>query len=56
MDLINKRAELAKSDQAKVMADAKTALEAYWAGSATASFVNHYRRGAVVTVRAGKKR
>jgi hypothetical protein len=42
----------AKANQIEAMAKAPSALEAYWAGSATASLVHHYRRGAVRTVKA----
>lgn len=34
------------------IAKAKTPLEAYWAGSATASVMKHYKTGAVRTIRA----
>jgi hypothetical protein len=44
-------AQDAKADQLDEMRNAKSALEAYWAGSATASVLHHYRRGAVKTIR-----
>lgn len=41
------RAAQAKADQAAKMAAARTALEAFWAGSASASVAHHVARGAV---------
>ena len=41
----------AKADQLDEMRNAKSALEVYWAGSATASVLHHYRRGAVRKIR-----
>lgn len=41
----------AKADQIESEAKARTAFEAYWAGSATASVAHHYRRGAVRTIK-----
>lgn len=47
----------AKSDQLAAMAKAEAAgdwFAAFWAGSASASVQHHARRGAVVTIRAGR--
>lgn len=41
------RAAQAKADQMAKMAAARTALQAYWAGSASASVAHHVARGAV---------
>ncbi len=37
------------------VAAAPTALESYWAGSATASLIRDYRAGRVVVVKAGRQ-
>jgi hypothetical protein len=49
---IRTAATQAKADQLARMAAAKSALAAYWAGSASASVAHHVKRGAVRTVRA----
>jgi hypothetical protein len=42
----------AKADQIEAEHKAPSTFEAYWAGSATASVVHHYRRGAVRSIKA----
>lgn len=43
---------VAVANQVEEMAAATDSFAAYWAGSASASVLHHYRTGAVVTVRA----
>jgi hypothetical protein len=52
-DKINEAAKQAKADQLAAMAEARTALEAFWAGSASASVARHVRRGAVRKIKVG---
>ena len=52
MDKIEQAAEVAKAEQITAGCTAKSALEAFWAGSATASVARHVRRGAVRTINA----
>tara|TARA_R110000868_G_scaffold25980_1_gene100685 strand:- start:962 stop:1138 length:177 start_codon:yes stop_codon:yes gene_type:complete len=52
-DKITEAAQQAKADQLAAMAAARTSLEAFWAGSASASVARHVRRGAVRTLKAG---
>jgi hypothetical protein len=42
------------TDQIEAEDKAPSNFEAYWAGSATASVIHHYRRGAVRTIKAVK--
>jgi len=49
---IRTAAAKAKADQLARMAEARDALSAFWAGSASASIAHHVARGAVKTVRA----
>jgi hypothetical protein len=51
-------AAAAKADQVAAMAKAEAegdSFAAYWAGSASASIMHHARRGAVVTIHAGRR-
>ena len=48
---IKAAAEQAKQDQINSMRQQPTALDAYWAGSASASVAKHIRRGAVRVIR-----
>jgi hypothetical protein len=51
-------AAAAKADQVAAMAKAEAegdSFAAYWAGSASASIMHHARRGAVVTIKAGRR-
>lgn len=49
--LMAERVASAKRNQADDMAAAKTAFDAYWAGSAWNSARNHIKAGAVKTIR-----
>ena len=49
---IRAAAAQAKADQLARMAQARDALVAFWAGSASASVAHHYARGAYRRVRA----
>lgn len=54
-DQVEAASELAKQDQILAMEEAPCAFTAYWAGSASASVMHHYKRGAVHTINAGRK-
>lgn len=43
------------AEHAATKAQARTAFEAYWTGSATASVLRDYQAGRATTVRAGRK-
>lgn len=51
---LNAKAEEAKLAQALEVATAKSAFDAYWAGSASSSVKHHVRRGAVQRIKAGE--
>jgi hypothetical protein len=48
---IQEASKKAKDEQKKRMAEAKSALAAYWAGSASESVIIHYKMGVVKDIK-----